>query len=67
MPITSARFSALVAWTRRGTYQALAITAPPDGPAMPVRACARGLGRWHTRRNEFDTALWHITQGIPAV
>jgi LuxR family maltose regulon positive regulatory protein len=51
----------------RGTYQeALAITAPPDGPAMPGAGAAHvGLAEVAYERNEFDTALWHITQGIP--
>src|SRR6266566_2954151 len=50
-----------------GTYQeALAITAPPDGPAMPGAGAAYvGLAEVAYERNEFDTALWHITQGIP--
>jgi len=51
----------------RGTYQeALAITAPPDGPAMPGAGAAHvGLAEVAYERNEFDTALWHITTGIP--
>ena len=50
-----------------GTYrEALAITAPPGGPAMPGAGAAHvGLAKVAYERNELDTALRHITQGIP--
>ena len=50
-----------------GTYQeALAITAPPGGPPMPGAGAAHvGLAELAYERNEFDTALRHVTQGIP--
>jgi len=51
----------------RGTYQqTLAITAPPDGPAMPAAGVAHvGLAEVAYERNELDTALRHVTEGIP--
>ena len=50
-----------------GTYQeALAITAPSGGPPMPGAGAAHvGLAELAYERNEFDTALRHVTQGIP--
>ena len=50
-----------------GTYQeALSSTAPPGGPAMPGAGAAHvGLAKVAYERNELDTALRHITQGIP--
>ena len=50
-----------------GTYQeALAITAPPGGPPMSGAGAAHvGLAEVAYERNEFDTALRHLTQGIP--
>ncbi|HXZ76503.1 MAG TPA: LuxR C-terminal-related transcriptional regulator, partial [Streptosporangiaceae bacterium] len=50
-----------------GTYQeALAITAPPGGPPMPGAGAAHvGLAELAYERNELDTALRHVTQGIP--
>jgi LuxR family maltose regulon positive regulatory protein len=60
-----------VAGSRRdashGTYQqTLAITAPPDGPAMPAAGVAHvGLAEVAIERNELDMALRHVTEGIP--
>ncbi len=53
--------------TAHGTYQeALAITAPPGGPPMPGAGAAHvGLAELAYERNELDTALRHVTQGIP--
>ena len=50
-----------------GTYrEALSSTAPPSGPAMPGAGAAHvGLAEVAYERNELDTALSHITQGIP--
>jgi LuxR family maltose regulon positive regulatory protein len=50
-----------------GTYQrTLAITAPPGGPAMPGAGAAHvGLAEVAYERNELDTALRHVTEGIP--
>src|SRR6266700_867475 len=50
-----------------GTYrEALASTAPPGGPAMPGAGAAHvGLAEVAYERNELDTALRHIAQGIP--
>ena len=49
------------------TYrEALAITAPPGGPAMPGAGAAHvGLAEVAYERNEFDAAMEHVTQGIP--
>src|SRR6266568_5040967 len=49
------------------TYrEALASTAPPGGPAMPGAGAAHvGLAEVAYERNELDTALRHIAQGIP--
>jgi LuxR family maltose regulon positive regulatory protein len=49
------------------TYrEALAITAPPGGPAMPGAGAAHvGLAEVAYERNEFDEAMEHVTQGIP--
>jgi LuxR family maltose regulon positive regulatory protein len=49
------------------TYQrTLAITAPPGGPAMPGAGAAHvGLAEVAYQRNELDTALRHLTEGIP--
>ena len=50
-----------------GTYQrTLAITAPPGGPAMPGAGAAHvGLAEVAYQRNELDSALRHITEGVP--
>jgi LuxR family maltose regulon positive regulatory protein len=50
-----------------GTYQeALSSTAPPGGLAMPGAGAAHvGLAEVAYERNELETALRHITQGIP--
>ena len=50
-----------------GTYrETLSSTAPPGGPAMPGAGAAHvGLAKVAYERNELDTALRHITQGIP--
>jgi len=50
-----------------GTYQGtLAVTAPPGGPATPGAGAAHvGLAEVAYERNELDTALRHVTEGIP--
>jgi len=50
-----------------GTYQrTLAVTALPGGPAMPGAGAAHvGLAEVAYERNELDTALHHVTEGIP--
>ena len=50
-----------------GTYQrTLVVTAPPGGPAMPGAGAAHvGLAEVAYERNELDTALHHVTEGIP--
>jgi LuxR family transcriptional regulator, maltose regulon positive regulatory protein len=50
-----------------GTYQqTLAITAPPGGPATPGAGAAHvGLAEVAYQRNELDSALRHLTEGVP--
>lgn len=50
-----------------GTYQqALEIAAPPGQPAMPAAGIAHvGLAEVAYQRGELDTALRHLTAGIP--
>ena len=49
------------------TYQrTLAITAPPGGPAMPGAGAGHvGLAEVAYQRNELDSALRHVTEGVP--
>ena len=48
------------------TYQqALEITAPPGRPALPAAGAAHvGMAEVAFQRNDLDTALWHVTEGI---
>jgi LuxR family maltose regulon positive regulatory protein len=50
-----------------GTYQqALEITAPPGRPALPHAGIGYvGLAEVAYQRNELDTALRHLTEGLP--
>ena len=52
-----------------GTYrQALEVTAAPGRPALPAAGIAYvGLAEVAYQRNELDTALRHVTEGIGAV
>jgi LuxR family transcriptional regulator, maltose regulon positive regulatory protein len=54
--------------TAAGTYrQALDITAPPGRPALPAAGIAYvGLAEVAYERNELDTALRHVSEGIVA-
>ena len=46
--------------------QALEITAPPGRPALPAAGAAYvGMAEVAYQRNELDTALRHVTKGIP--
>ena len=49
-----------------GTYQqALEVTAPPGRPALPAAGIAYvGLAEVAYQRNELDTALRHLTEGL---
>ena len=49
----------------RTCWQALEITAPPGRPPLPAAGPAYvGLGEVAYQRNELDTALRHVTEGI---
>ena len=49
----------------RTCWQALEITAPPGRPPLPAAGPAyAGLGEVAYQRNELDTALRHVTEGI---
>ena len=49
----------------RTCQQALEITAPPGRPPLPAAGPAHvGLGEVAYQRNELDTALRHVTEGI---
>ena len=51
----------------RATYrQTLEITQPPSGPTMPAAGIGyAGLAEVAYQRNDLDSAVRHITQGIP--
>ena len=50
-----------------GTYErTLAMTAPPGGPSMPGAGAAHvGLAEVAYQRNDLDTALRHLDEGVP--
>ena len=50
-----------------GTYErTLAINATPGGPAMPAAGAGHvGLAEMAYERNQLDTAMRHVTEGIP--
>ena len=49
----------------RTCWQALEITAPPGRPPLPAAGPAYvGLGEVAYQRNELDTALRHVTEGV---